>query len=110
MSIDLRNGVVLKVIPPGPAETVVVPVAGPRGDQGPMGPPGSADVQGAYAHTQSAPVLLVQVQHGLDFRPAGVVCVESDGALIEPESITWPAAGITEITFGVPFAGTVYVS
>lgn len=121
MSIDLRSGLVLEVeqpVPPivnvtqpGPADTVVVPVAGPRGEQGPMGPPGSAEVSGAHAHSQASPAQLVQILHpDLEFRPAGVICMESDGTVVEYESITWPGPGITEITFGFPFVGTIYLS
>lgn len=112
MSIDLRSGLVLEVeqpVPPivnvtqpGPADAVVVPVAGPRGEQGPTGPDGPMGPSGgAYRHTQSSPVLLVQVVHNLTFDPGGVVCVETDGTVIEYAGITHPLPGVTEITFGV---------
>lgn len=108
MPIDLGSGVTVQVEPPTTPTSVVVPIAGPQGPSGPPGPPG--DSAGAYLHTQSSPALLVQVQHGLSFKPAGVVCLENDGAVIEYAAITHPAAGITELTFGVPFVGVVYVS
>ena len=100
-----------KVRVPVPDSTVhLVPVAGPRG---PTGPPGDAANSLSYVHTQSSPVAAgqpVQVVHGLIFRPAGIICLESDGGQIEYAAVTWPAAGILELIFGVAFAGTVTVS
>jgi hypothetical protein len=63
-----------------------------------------------FQHTQSQPVALVQVIHGFSFKPAGVVCLEPDGTEIEYSTITHPLPGVTELLFGVPFTGTVYVS
>jgi hypothetical protein len=66
----------------------------------------------SLAHTEvvSAPSLLVQAQHGLGFVPAGVMCVDPEGQIVEPAKITNPQLGITEVTFGFPFTGTVYLS
>lgn len=88
----------------------LVPVAGPRG---PIGPPGDAATSLGYIHTQSSPVPAgqpVQVAHGLIYKPAGIVCKESDGGQIEYASVSWPSAGLLELIFGVSFSGTVTVS
>jgi len=86
-----------------------VGVQGPPGPQGPAGPAGDEAGLG-YVHTQSSPALLVQIQHGFLFKPAGVVAVENDGYSTEWATLSHPATGITELTFGVPFSGVVYVS
>lgn len=70
-------------------------------------PPASAQ---GFVKTQSTPTVLVQVLHGFSFKPAGVVCLEPDGTEIEYQTITHPLPGVTELGFGVPFTGTVYVS
>jgi len=98
-----------------PDSTVhLVPVAGPEGPVGPAGPSGAeSGLAGGYVHTQSGTVGAgqpVQVIHGLSYRPAGIMCKEIDGRGIEYDSVTWPAAGILEVIFGVPFAGTISVS
>lgn len=55
-----------------------------------------------YRHEWSTPSLLVQVQHGLPFAPAGVLIRDEQGALVDPGDVTHPLPGITEIRFGVP--------
>jgi hypothetical protein len=132
----LATGVTVRVEPPGvpalrmapPTSTTVtvLPVPGPPG---PKGDPGDSDVtnliavvaanQAAVAALQneprgfvatiSQPAQLVQVVHGLPFLPAGVRCRDPQG-LVEPADITHPAPGVTEVTFGTPFTGTITVS
>jgi hypothetical protein len=64
----------------------------------------------AFKKDVAPPATLVQVIHGFDWEPAGVMCLEDDGSEVEPRSITHPLTGVTEVGFGVPFSGTVYVS
>lgn len=100
----------VKVAPPNPTSVTVLPVVGPPGPEGPPGD--SADLFG-YEHTQStvAPANLpIQVNHGFNYKPAGVVALENDGAQIEYASISHPLPGITELTFGVGFVGKIYLS
>lgn len=113
--ITLGSGVTVHVEPPDvpavtvtppSADRVVVPVQGPPG---PQGPPGDGAATLGYTHTQSSPATLVQVQHGLSFTPAGVRCVSPQG-ITEPADITAPTSGVLEVSFGVPFTGTITVS
>lgn len=67
------------------------------------GPPG-------HAHTQSAPIALWQITHGLGFRPAGIVITDTLGGLVEPDRITWPTDQIIELHFGAPVAGAAQLS
>lgn len=59
-----------------------------------------------YIHHQNTPALLWQIHHGLPYNPGGVLVQDLDGVVTEFDTISWPAPGIAEITFGVPFAGT----
>lgn len=97
----------VKVAPPAPTSVTVLPVVGPQGIPG-----DSADLFG-FVHTQSSvwpantPLSIV---HGFTYRPAGIVALENDGEQIEYATVTHPAAGTTELTFGVGFAGTIFLS
>src|SRR5438309_344480 len=93
-----------------PATVTLVPVQGPVGPAGPQGVPGDPGAALAYSYTASQPVTLHQIHHGLAFKPAGIVCIETDGSQLEYDSVTHPMPGVTELTFGVAFAGTVYLS
>lgn len=99
------------VMDPPVTDLAVIAIAGPPGPQGPLGPPGEAG--GALAFSVAVTnQTLVQLLHGLTFRPAGIVCLDTatPANQVEYASISYPAAGITELTFGFPFNGTVYVS
>jgi len=99
----------ITVTEPAPATGTLVPVAGPRG---PAGPPGDAASSMGYVHTQVSPASLVQINHGLIFKPSAPVCVDTGGNIIDYDRITWPSAGIIEISFGtgVVLSGTIYIS
>jgi hypothetical protein len=94
---------------PSTAGVTLVPVAGPVG---PQGPPGDAASSMGYVHTQVSPVRLVQINHGLIFKPSAPVCVDTEGRIIDYDIITWPFDGIMEIDFGsnTVFSGSIYVS
>ncbi len=136
MPISLATGSVVQVAPPvlpviavAPPVTPSVHVVAVAGPPGAKGDPGNSDVTAltaavaanqvavaalqaqprGWVHTQSAPTLLVQIVHGLPFVPAGVRCVDPQG-ITEPAAITTPATGVTEVAFGSPFTGTVYLS
>lgn len=96
--------IVTVVRDPGVVTVAAVGVQGERGEQGPVGGTGLM----AEEYTSSAPALLHQFNHGLTFKP-NVTCWEA-GDLIEPATITHPAPGVTEVTFGVPVAVTIYAS
>lgn len=96
----------VEMAPPGPPSTVLVPVAGPRGIQGPAG-----DETGlGFVWTQSSPAQLLLIHHHFLFQPAGILCIESDGGVLEYDTVFYPQTGYIELTFGVPFVGTVYLS
>lgn len=85
-----------------PADTPVsVPLALQRGDDDiyRLVPAQAAEAR-AYRHVQDSPAALWQVLHGLAFEPAGVLCKDSTGVIIEPSDVTHPEPGITEILFG----------
>lgn len=63
-----------------------------------------------HRHTQTTPVTLVQITHGLTFDPAGVTAVDTQDAVTEHDTISHPLPGVTELTYGAPFAGVVYLS
>lgn len=102
------------VMDPPTTLTAVLPVGGPPGPAGPQGIPGAAgDAGGSLAFSVTATnQTLVQLNHGLTFKPAGIVCLDTatPANSVEYATISYPAAGITELTFGFPFTGTVYVS
>lgn len=100
------SGPVFQVLPPAPSQLTVVPVQGPVG---PQGPPGDTAQTLAFTTTVTNQAL-VQVNHGLAFKPGGIICIDTNGVLIDYGAISYPAVGIVEITFGFPFTGTVYLS
>ena len=72
---------------------------------------GATAAAGGFRHTQSTPALVVQIVHGLGFRPAGVRCTDTLTQITEPAQITDPLPGsTTEVTFGAPFTGVIDVS
>ena len=51
------------------------------------------------------------INHGLPFNPAGIVCLESDGSPpLLGVSVSYPSTGVTELNFGAPFTGEIYLS
>lgn len=88
-------------------EQIVVPIQGPVGPQGPPGDSGSALGYGPVSVTNQA---LVQVNHGLPFQPAGIVCIDGNGVTTDYGAIAYPVSGTVEITFGFPFTGEIYLS
>lgn len=87
--------------PPGPV--------GPQGPEGPQGPAGDATGLG-FVWTQSSPAETLLINHQFFFKPAGILCIESDGGVLEYDTVSYPQTGYIELTFGVPFAGQVYLS
>ena len=88
--------------------TVIVPVSGPVGPQGPAGD--SATALG-FVFTQSSPAMTVQIHHNLPFKPAGIVCLEADGSpALLGVTVSYPSVGIVELGFGVPFTGQIVLS
>lgn len=53
---------------------------------------------------------LVQLNHGLSFQPAGIVCIDNNGVTVDFGAVAYPMVGTCEITFGFPFSGTIYLS
>lgn len=104
--------------PPVAPQALVLPIVGvpgPQGEQGDVGPTGpqgpAGDAGSALSFIQSATnQSLVQINHGLPFQPAGIVCIDSNGVITEFGAIAYPMAGTLEITFGVPWTGTIYLS
>lgn len=90
-------------------EALVFPVVGSPGEQGPAGD--SVAVL-SYQHTQTSPAMLVQIVHNLPFPPAGIVCQDTGvpALTVEYATVTYPLAGVIELTFGLPFTGTIYLS
>lgn len=110
----------LVMAPPTPGVAVVLPVAGapgeqgPQGDVGPQGPqgvPGDAGTRLAYGVTVTNQTL-VQINHGLAFNPAGIVCLDSANPAnaVEYAAVSYPMVGIAELTFGFPFTGQIFLS
>ena len=65
---------------------------------------------GGYEHTVISPALLVQINHGLDWKPFPL-CIDSLGDRVEEEKVTYPSPGIVEVKFGVSFGpGKIYLS
>lgn len=56
-----------------------------------------------YRHTQNTSVQQVSINHGLTFRPAGIICLDTSGNQVDQEKIAHPAPGITEVYFGPGF-------
>lgn len=101
---------------PAPPPATVVPVAGPLGPPGPPGPvgppgpPGDGAAALAFTQTVNTPTTLVQLAHNLAFVPAGVLCIDTQGQIVEPAGKTDPQPGVTEITFGFGFTGQIQLS
>jgi hypothetical protein len=96
-------------VPAPSPNLVVVPVSGPQGPRGPAGDTGTAL---GYVHSQISSASLVQINHGLVFKPSAPVCVDTGGNIIDYDKLSWPSTGIMEVDFGtgVLFSGTIYVS
>lgn len=86
---------------------VAVPVQGPQGAQGPAGDSAAAL---AFTYTTSSPAMVHQIHHGLSFKPAGIVAQDADGTTFIGWTVTYPAPGITEVSFGIPVTPTIYLS
>lgn len=67
---------------------------------------GAAGAYGQSVTNQS----LVQLNHGLSYQPAGVICIDSQGNTVDFGAISYPMSGTCEITFGFPFTGQIYLS
>jgi len=96
---------------PPSSGVVVVPVQGPPGPQGPQGPPGDTGSALGFA-TSVTNQSLVQMIHNLPFKPAGILCLDTNtpALTVEYATVSHPSAGITEITFGFPFTGQIFLS
>lgn len=92
-----------------PASLRWFPSTNTRGDNvpGPPGPPGTSG--GSFTHAQMTPALVWMITHDLDYRPAGVITVDSAGSEVEG-AVSYPADNIVRIDFAVPFSGTAYLS
>lgn len=76
-----------------------------------VGADGGVIIIGGYEHHQIVPSTLVQVIHGLDWKPAGVISIDSLGVVNEYDQISYPGDGIIEIKYGSPFGpGRIYLS
>lgn len=65
---------------------------------------------GGYEHTVVTPATLVQIAHGLSWKPQPLN-VDSIGQQIEQDRVAYPAPGIIEVIFLVPFGpGKIYLS
>jgi hypothetical protein len=127
MSFELGDGVIVNVAPPSPPTIVAAPPTNPNVAvvvvQGPRGRPGNETdltlidarldaleaeqaAPRGYVHHQNTPATLWQIHHGLPYDPGGVLVLDIDGVVTEFDTISWPAPGVAEITFGVPFSGT----
>ena len=101
------------------SDVIVLPVAGRQGMEGPQGavgpigpkgPPGDDSTARSFQQVVSSPSMDLQIIHGLSYKPSGIICTESDGFNMEYDVVTHPMPGVTELTFGVGFTGTVYLS
>lgn len=97
---------VTETSPPADPSVMVVPVVGPPGPRGPAGTSTNASV----VWPVPVPVFLVQVTHDLGFYPAGVLAIDTGGSPVEYASLTYVSIDIAEVSFDVPFSGTIYMS
>lgn len=97
----------LAMAPPMGGNTLVLPVVGPPG---PQGPPGDTVDVLAYGPVSVTNQALVQINHRLIFQPAGIICIDNNGVVTDFGAIAYPMQGTCEITFGFPFSGTIYLS
>ena len=66
---------------------------------------------GGWEHAVENPAQLIQISHGLSWKPAGVLSIDSLGVQTEHETVRYPAPGIIEVEYGGPFGpGKVYLS
>jgi hypothetical protein len=91
---------------PGDSSVTVLPVAGPPG---PSGPPG-VSTNASCVWPVPVPVYLVQVHHNLGFYPAGITAIDTSEFALEYAGVSYLSTSITEVTFDVPFSGTIYLS
>lgn len=56
-----------------------------------------------------APTLVVTIDHELGFHPAGIVCLDNGGGM-HYGMIAYPNEDTIQITFLIPFSGTIYLS
>lgn len=92
----------VEIAPPEIGTVIPIPADSGGGGGGSSGPTD-------YTVTVSAPTNLVQVNHGLNWKPAGINCRDAQGP-VEPADVVYPAVGVLEISFGVPFTGTINLS
>lgn len=95
------------------APTVQVSSAGVQGTRGPAGPRGPAgDETGlGFVFHQANPVTTLQVNHGFQFQPAGIVCIGTGDAYpLLGVGVSYPMTGFIELAFGAPFTGDIYLS
>lgn len=84
----------------------VVPVVGPPGPRGPAG----VSTNASCVWPVPVPVYLVQVIHELGFYPAGIQCSDASDNPVEYAQLAYISTDIAEISFDVPFSGTIYLS
>jgi hypothetical protein len=94
---------------PAATAVTVLPVVGPPGPQGPPGVNG-VSTNASCVWPVATPVYLVQVIHDLGFYTAGVIAIDTQGYEVEYAAVSYPSINITEISFDVPFSGTLYLS
>ncbi len=99
----------LTMAPPTAPQALVLPIVGPPG---PAGPPGDSIAVLSYQYTQTSPATLVQIVHNLPFPPAGIVCHDTGvpALTVEYATVSYPLSGVIELTFGLPFTGTIFLS
>jgi hypothetical protein len=105
-TLALADGTQVEVIPPSPprigmaapapANVLVVPARGERGEQG---PPGDSSATLSYHHTQITTSDTWTINHNLGYNPAGIVIRDSSNSLIECDNIAWPNVNTVVITF-----------
>jgi len=91
---------------PTVTNVMVMPVVGPPGPRGPAG----VSTNASCVWPVPVPVFLVQVIHDLGFYTAGVIAIDTQGYEVEYSAVSYPSIDITEVTFDVPFSGTIYLS
>lgn len=105
MSTELGRGVVVDIENEVYPETLVVPVAGPRG---PMGPPGA----GALRYEQSTPAAVWgPIEHGFGRQPAAVSLFSLDfGAQYGEFVVQHLDENTLRISMDTPTAGIALIS
>ena len=65
---------------------------------------------GGYEHTVVTPAMLIQINHGLSWKPQPLN-LDSLGRQVEQDRVAYPAPGIIEVIFEIPFGpGKIYLS